>query len=115
MVRVVEHSGPAPVAGQSVSGPVSQDVTDVRAGYGKSVRDAAGGRLRPHLLAAVAHEGSIVLAQRQIPDKGSEISELAALVAELDLAGKVITVDALHTPAGPPRNTSCRSKAPTTS
>jgi predicted transposase YbfD/YdcC len=38
-----------------------------------------------------------VLAQRQIPDKGSEISELTALVAELDLTGKVVTVDALHT------------------
>jgi predicted transposase YbfD/YdcC len=65
---------------------------------GKSVRGAAaGGRTRPHLLAAVTHEGSIVLAQRQIPDKGSEISELATLVAELDLAGTIVTVDALHT------------------
>jgi len=30
-------------------------------------------------------------------DKGSEIGELAALVAELDLAGTAVTVDALHT------------------
>lgn len=65
---------------------------------GKSVRGAAaGGATRPHLLAAATHDGSIVLAQRQIPDKGSEIIELAALVAGLDLAGKVVTVDALHT------------------
>lgn len=65
---------------------------------GKSVRGAAaGGNTRPHLLGAATHDGSIVLAQRQIPDKGSEISELAALVAELDLAGTVVTVDALHT------------------
>ncbi len=65
---------------------------------GTSVRGAAaGGRPRPHLLAAVTHDGSIVLAHRQVPDKGSEISELAALVAELDLAGKIVTVDALHT------------------
>lgn len=68
---------------------------------GKSVRGAAaGGRGRPHLLGAATHDGAIILAQRQIPDKGSEITEiteLVALVAELDLAGKVVTVDALHT------------------
>jgi predicted transposase YbfD/YdcC len=65
---------------------------------GKSVRGAAaGGGTRPHLLSAVTHDGSIVLAQRQIPDKGSEITELAPLVAGLDPMGKVVTVDALHT------------------
>jgi predicted transposase YbfD/YdcC len=65
---------------------------------GKSVRGAAaGGAPRPHLLAAVTHDDSIVLAQHQIPDKGSEISELAPLVAGLDLTGTVVTVDALHT------------------
>ena len=63
---------------------------------GKSVRGAAaGGNPRPHLLSAATHDGAIVIAQRQIPDKGSEIGELAALVAELDLAGTVVTVDAL--------------------
>ena len=52
---------------------------------GKSVRGAAaGGNPRPHLLSAATHDGAIVIAQRQIPDKGSEIGELAALVAELD-------------------------------
>ena len=65
---------------------------------GKSIRGAAaGGGARPHLLSAVTHDGQVVLAQHQIPDKGSEISELATLVAELDLARKVVTVDALHT------------------
>lgn len=65
---------------------------------GKSVRGAAaGGNPRPHLLSAATHDGAIVIAQRQIPDKGSEIGELAALVAELDLTGTVVTVDALHT------------------
>ena len=63
---------------------------------GKSVRGAAaGGNPRPHLLSAATHDGQVVIAQRQIPDKGSEIGELAALVAELDLAGTVVTVDAL--------------------
>ncbi|MGH3833103.1 MAG: transposase family protein [Pseudonocardiaceae bacterium] len=63
---------------------------------GKSLRGAAaGGHTRPHLLSAATHDGAIVIAQRQIPDKGSEITELAALVAELDLAATVVTVDAL--------------------
>ncbi|MGH3833611.1 MAG: ISAs1 family transposase, partial [Pseudonocardiaceae bacterium] len=63
---------------------------------GKSLRGAAaGGLARPHLLSAATHDGAIVIAQRQIPDKGSEITQLAALVAELDLAGTVVTVDAL--------------------
>ena len=65
---------------------------------GKSVRGAAaGGGRRPHLLGAASHDGAIILAQRQIPDKGSETTELVALVAEMDLTGKVVTVDALHT------------------
>ena len=66
---------------------------------GRSVRGAAAGvGSCPHLLSAVTHDGQVVLAQRQIPDKGSEISEiseLAVLVIELDLAGKVVTLDAL--------------------
>ena len=49
----------------------------------KSCLAAAGGHHRPHLLAAASHDG-IVLAQRQIPNKGSEIHEVARLVADLD-------------------------------
>lgn len=65
---------------------------------GKSVRGAAaGGGPRPHLLGAATHDGSFVLAQRKIPDKGSEIHQLVPLVAGLDLAGGVVTMDALHT------------------
>lgn len=65
---------------------------------GKSVRGAAaGGGPRPHLLGAATHDGSFMLAQRTIPDKGSEIHELVPLVAGLDLAGRVVTMDALHT------------------
>jgi hypothetical protein len=63
---------------------------------GKSVRGAAAGQPSPHLLSAATHDGAIVIAGRQIPDKGSEIGELAALVTELDLTGTVVTVDALH-------------------
>lgn len=82
---------------------------------GKSVRGAAaGGGTRPHLLSAATHDGMIILAQRQIPDKGSEMTELVAVVAELDLTGKVVTVDALHTQRAT-ADTSCRLRTPTTS
>lgn len=41
---------------------------------GKSVRGGAAPRLAP-----VTHHIALVLTQRQIPDKGSEISELSKL------------------------------------
>ncbi len=89
------------VEGGQVGDEVATDGARRLAGVaidGKSIRGAAaGGGTRPHLLSAVTHDDSIVLAGRQIPDKGSEISELAPLVAGLDLTGKVVTVDALHT------------------
>jgi predicted transposase YbfD/YdcC len=91
-------------ADTDTDGDTGQGATDGGRGLagvaidGKSVRGAAaGGGRRPHLLSAVTHDGSIVLAQCQIPDKGSEINELAPLIAGLDLMGKVVTVDALHT------------------
>lgn len=42
-------------------------------------------------------DGAIIPAQRQIPDKGSEISEPATLATELNLTGTVVTADAPHT------------------
>jgi DDE_Tnp_1-associated/Transposase DDE domain len=65
---------------------------------GKTVR----GAWRPdgtqvHLLSAISHDAGVVLAQREIAAKTNEIPELAPLLAELDLAGVVVTADALHT------------------
>lgn len=64
---------------------------------GKTVRGARDERgVAPHLLAAVTHDGA-VLAQRQIAVKSNEIPAFQPLLAPLDLAGWVITADALHT------------------
>ena len=65
---------------------------------GKTVR----GAWRPdgsqvHLLSAVSHDAGLVLAQREIAAKTNEIPELKPLLAGLDLAGMVVTADALHT------------------
>ncbi len=51
----------------------------------------------PHLLAAFEHGTGVVLGQRQIDGKGSEIGEFAPLLDGIDIAGTVVTADALHT------------------
>jgi len=65
---------------------------------GKALRGAVGpdGR-QVHLLAALAHGSGTVLAQRQVDAKSNEITGFRPLLDEVDLEGKVVTADALHT------------------
>jgi hypothetical protein len=57
-----------------------------------------GGDGRPvHLLAAMDHASPAVLAQRQVGGAPEEVPAFAPLVAPLDLAGVVVTADALQT------------------
>jgi predicted transposase YbfD/YdcC len=65
---------------------------------GKAVRGASrpdGSRV--HLLSAFHVGEGHALAQREVGAKTNEIPELAPCIRDLDLAGTVITVDALHT------------------
>jgi hypothetical protein len=67
---------------------------------GKTVRDARerGDHERaPHLVAAVSHRHGTVLAQRQVDSKSNEITAVRPLLTDLDLAGKLVIADALHT------------------
>ena len=72
---------------------------------GKTVRGAVGedGR-KVHLFAALAHGSGTVLAQRQVDAKTNELTQFRPLLDQVDLVGKVVTADALHTkstmPAG---------------
>ncbi|MEV0965283.1 ISAs1 family transposase [Streptomyces sp. NPDC049910] len=50
-----------------------------------------------HLLSAVTHGERATLNQRQAAGKKGEISEFEPLLAPLDLAGRTVTFDALHT------------------
>lgn len=50
-----------------------------------------------HLLSALVHGAGVVIAQREVAAKTNEITELAPLLKNVDLAGKVVTADALHT------------------
>ncbi|WP_240490865.1 ISAs1 family transposase [Amycolatopsis vancoresmycina] len=53
-----------------------------------------------HLLSALTHEDGIVLAQQNVTRGTSEISWMPPLLENIDLAGVVVTADALHTTRG---------------
>jgi predicted transposase YbfD/YdcC len=50
-----------------------------------------------HLLAAMTHDSGIVVAQREVEGKTNEITCFQPLLSTLDMAGVVVTADALHT------------------
>ncbi|MFD5475474.1 ISAs1 family transposase, partial [Streptomyces sp. NPDC127105] len=66
---------------------------------GKSLRGAAKARGRKiHLLAALDHSTDLVLAQLDVREKTNEITRFQPLLETVaDLAGTVVTSDALHT------------------
>jgi len=61
----------------------------------KGTRDHNGKQV--HLLSAIIHQEGITIAQRQIESKTNEIPTARPLLETLDLKGKVVTADALHT------------------
>src|SRR6185312_10615014 len=64
---------------------------------GKAVRGAIQPDGRAvHLLAAMTHERSAVLAQRDVAHKTNEITQVKPLLDPLELTGWAITLDALH-------------------
>jgi predicted transposase YbfD/YdcC len=65
---------------------------------GKTVRGArAAGVDAPHLVAAFDHAAAVVLGQVAVAAKTNEIPTVRTLLKMLDLAGAVVTVDAMHT------------------
>lgn len=65
---------------------------------GKALRGSAdGARPAVHLLSAVTHAEGIVVAQRQVEEKSNEIPGAKPLLADLDLRGRTVTADAMHT------------------
>jgi DDE_Tnp_1-associated/Transposase DDE domain len=50
-----------------------------------------------HLFAAQAHDSGTVLAQRKVDAQTNETTQLDPLLEQVDLAGRVVTADALHT------------------
>ena len=69
---------------------LSMDGKDVR---GASKQTADGRRM---LVAAVEHSSGLVLGQVEVSSKTNEIPAVRELAGELDLAGRIVTLDALH-------------------
>jgi predicted transposase YbfD/YdcC len=69
---------------------------------GKTLRGTCGreGTGGVHLLAAMTHQTGFVVAQVQVVDKTGEVAWFAPLLDQVDLAGMVVTADALHTVQG---------------
>jgi predicted transposase YbfD/YdcC len=69
---------------------------------GKSLRGtfARTGGAGVHLLAALSHQAGTVLAQQLVVQGTSEIAWFAPLLDRIDLAGAIVTADALHTTRG---------------
>ena len=65
---------------------------------GKTLRGSGHrGRSQVHLLAAMDHTTRAVLAQADVDDTTNEIGRFRPLLDGLNLAGQVVTADALHT------------------
>ena len=63
----------------------------------RGTRHSAGDGQAAHLLAAIDQQARTVLAQVAVDGKTNEITRFGPLLDPLDLAGAVITADALHT------------------
>jgi predicted transposase YbfD/YdcC len=65
---------------------------------GKTLRgshDAADGRPPLHLVSAWAHDNHLVLGQVAVQDKSNEITAIPELLKLIDIAGAVVTIDAM--------------------
>jgi DDE_Tnp_1-associated len=101
---LADHTGAYLMARTGTAGPVTFPVAGpvplpALAIDGKAVRGAIGpDGLIPYLLAAATHgDAAVVIAERLIGPKTSEVPEFQPLLRDLDIAGWVLTMDAGHT------------------
>ncbi len=65
---------------------------------GKCLRgsiDRASGKAAIYMVSAWAHQNQLVLGQQKVDDKSNEITAIPKLLLQLDIAGAVITMDAM--------------------
>jgi predicted transposase YbfD/YdcC len=84
-------------AERALACPVPAGLLPAAAIDGKLLRGSVTATGRVFLVAAVTHGRGVVLGQRQVADKRGETTVTADLLAPLDVAGMVLTMDALHT------------------
>jgi len=65
---------------------------------GKTLRGSSGADGKPvHLVSAFLQHEKMVIGQRQVDKKSNEITAFKPLLEPLDLEGKIVTADAMHT------------------
>lgn len=70
---------------------------------GKTLKGTRSGNTRPsHMLSAVLHEQGLTIAQVAVDKKSNEIPALRTLLDPLDIKGRIVTLDALHTQKNSP-------------
>ena len=84
-------------AQRTVQHPAPVGLLPAAAIDGKALCGARTTTGRVFLVAAIAHVTGVVLGQRQVPNKRGEGAVVHELLAPLDVAGMVLTLDALHT------------------
>lgn len=69
---------------------------------GKTVRRSGAGDpdANMKLFSAMLHDQGVVIAQIRVPDGTTEVTQVAALLDQVDLVGAVVTGDAAHTQIG---------------
>src|SRR6266540_3599445 len=99
LVAILAITAAAVLTGARSLAAVGEWATDAP----QPVRAALGARRdapQVHLLAAMDHATRAVVAQRQVDGALGEVPGLQPLLADRDLAGMVVTADALHTHRG---------------
>jgi predicted transposase YbfD/YdcC len=100
LMNLAAFNAPATASGDAGEEDRSRALTQVRLD-GKAIRgarDAAGNQVR--LLAALAGPdaaASVVAAQAEVGVKTNEVPMAAVVLGRIDLTGKIVTADALHT------------------
>jgi predicted transposase YbfD/YdcC len=84
-------------AQRAVEHPLPAGLLPAAAVDGKAARGARTATGPVFLVGAIAHVSGVILGQRQVPGKKGEGAQVGPLLAPLDAAGMVFTLDALHT------------------
>ncbi len=84
-------------AQRAITHPSPDGLLPAAAIDGKLLRGTRTEAGQVFLVAAITHHNGIILGQRQVPDKRGENAVIADLLTPLDVAGMLLTFDALHT------------------
>jgi hypothetical protein len=97
-IRRVLQSCDAEKVDQALLGWLSSLCTDSAIAFdGKTLKGSANGSSPVHLLSAVTHQTAVTLAQQAVHAKTNEIPVAKKMLAPMNIKGKVVTADAMHT------------------